>query len=197
MALLVAPEALDAEGRLIDAHALAARVLERVSGEVERLFAGEPRSSAWSSAGSTLTPLPEGTVPWGALVSGREVAEPGAVEWQRTAVAEPTERTEAVAADAPDHAELLGVDEAIDAGMLDTVPQRLALLLRTDGGLAAVILSAAERALALPGTPGATAAALGIVRGDALRVVGREADAVAYERSVRVLATRTHDEEER
>ena len=81
MALLIVAEALDAEGHLIDARAIAAQVLERVGGHVDRLFAGETRSSAWSTAGSIPTPLPPGTVAWGALAGGREVGEPDHDAW--------------------------------------------------------------------------------------------------------------------
>lgn len=76
IALLVCAEALDHAGHLLDARALAAQALERVGGQVDRLFAGQPRSSAWSSAGSTPMPLAPGTMTWGGLAGGLEVHQP-------------------------------------------------------------------------------------------------------------------------
>lgn len=75
-AMIICAEALDHDGHLLDARALAARALERVGGQVDRLFAGQPRSSAWSSAGSTPLPLAPGTMTWGGLTGGREVHDP-------------------------------------------------------------------------------------------------------------------------
>ena len=46
-AMIVAAEALAARGRLTDARHLAARVVELTDGRLDRLFAGQPRSSVW------------------------------------------------------------------------------------------------------------------------------------------------------
>lgn len=76
MAMIICAEALDHDGHLLDARAMAARALGRVGGQVERMFAGEARSSAWSSAGSTPLPLARGTMTWGGLAGGAEVHDP-------------------------------------------------------------------------------------------------------------------------
>jgi hypothetical protein len=56
MALVVAAEALTAQARTVDARRIAARVVERTAGDLEPLFAGQPRALVWPRdgvAGST------------------------------------------------------------------------------------------------------------------------------------------------
>ena len=222
---LICAEALDAAGHLIDARALAARVLERVGGQVDRLFAGESGSAAWSSAGSTPTPLPNGTVPWGGLVGGREVHDPDPDLWAAASAPEAqAERAEGDPADAADREvptddrsaqparpgsltelldagrvaghELGSVEKSIEDGLLEGVAERLALLLRHDRGLAPVILSQADSALAVTDIDETTMAALHLVRGDAYRMLGREVEAMsAYHRSMRALTARATGKE--
>jgi hypothetical protein len=230
MALLIVAEALDADGHLIDAREVAARVLGRIGGHVDRLFAGEPRSSAWSTAGSIPTPLPRGTVAWGALCGGREISQPELGDWSGApepellpappaaaeggAVAEwspavhprrgstpmlgvPTHASISELMDAGRSAgrELDAVEAAIADGRLQGVPERLALLLRMDRVLAAVILSHADQALAAPSVDDSIVAALQLVRGDAFRALGHEAEATAaYQMSLRALAARANEE---
>ena len=226
MAMLIVAEALDLEGHLIDARGLAARVLERVGGHVDRLFAGEARSSAWSTAGSIPTPLPRGTVAWGALAGGREVSQPELGGWMADVDTEAVLAVEAVelegvgdegAAEAaamlpPAYPrgsisdlvdagraagrELDAVETAIAEGRLTGVPERLGLLLRVDRALAPVILSHAEQALATTTHDDAIVAALHLVRGDAFRSLGHEAEAnAAFQQSLRALAARATTEE--
>lgn len=56
MALVVAAEALTAQARTVEARRIAARVVERTAGDLEPLFAGQPRALVWPRdgvAGST------------------------------------------------------------------------------------------------------------------------------------------------
>ncbi len=227
MAILICAEALDTAGQLLDARALAARVLEQVGGHVDRLFAGEARSQAWSTAGSIPTPLPLGTVAWGALAGGREVGDPAEVTWPAIPVepfgasiegleaagagspgtvsstgsngAAPSPRgnlTETVEAGRAAGRELDAVEAAIAKGQLIGVPERLALLLRLDRALAAVVLSQADQALGTTSRDDPAVAALHLVRGDALRSLGHESDALsAYQQSMRAVAARATAEE--
>jgi hypothetical protein len=95
--------------------------------------------------------------------------------------------------------ELGAIEEAIGRGEISSVAPRLSLLLRLDRALAPVILSLADRAVEHPDADAASSAALHLVRGDAYRTLGREADATAaFDRSRLVLdtsATSATDEE--
>ncbi len=257
MAMIICAEALDHDGHLLDARALAARALERVGGQVERLFAGETRSSAWSSAGSTPLALAPGTMTWGGLAGGAEVHDPqpsGVVGAAAETVAAETPTAEVVegqtvggsTSDArgigqvPDVAaapgqprpgttsgivaevteggapvpslpgsiaervesgraagkELGSIEDAIASGRLKGVPERLALLLRTDRALAPIILTHADRALAIILRNDPAVAALHLVRGDAYRALGRESDATAaFQQALRAVAARATDKE--
>ncbi len=208
MAMVICAEALDHEGHLLDARALAARALERVGGQVDRLFAGQPRSSTWSSAGSTPLPLAPGTMTWGGLAGGLEVHQPELVVWAAPAEVmadvearqvAPDEAEGAGAADETGGAagrELGSIEEAIAAERLSGVPERLALLLRADRALAPLILSLADRALSAVRRDDHVVAALHLVRGDAYRALGRESDATAaFQRSLRAVAARTTEQE--
>jgi hypothetical protein len=91
--------------------------------------------------------------------------------------------------------ELRAIEEAIDEGRLESVAGRLALLLRTDPDAAARIVDVALDAVGLLGPGTAEAANLEIVRGDALRVLGRSEEAeAAYEASRRALEPRAPPE---
>lgn len=210
MAMIICAEALDHDGHLLDARALAARALERVGGQIDRLFAGQPRSSAWSSTGSTQLPLAPGTMTWGGLAGGVEVHQPEPSIWAASA---------AVTDDAPAHdaampagsdsslaervevsgaagRELEAIEGAITAQRLNGVPERLALLLRTDRALAPLILVQADRALAAVRRDDPIVAGLHLLCGDTLRALGRESDATAaFGRSLRAVAARSTDKE--
>lgn len=201
MAMVISAEALDHDGHLLDARALAARVLERVDGQVDRLFAGEPRSSAWPSEGSTPLPLARSAMTWGGLAGGREVHDPSI--WAAAAAT-----IDPPALDVPDQdgervefaraagTELASIEEAIASQRLNSVPERLGLLLRADAGLAPLILAHADRALAASRGDDPAVAALHLVRGDAYRALGRESHATAaFQQSLRAVADRTMDKE--
>jgi hypothetical protein len=82
IAHVVAAEALDRRGHMIDARGHSALVMERVGRGVERLFAGESRSSAWPS--ETPGVMDAGASDpgrWGLLVGGSEVADPDTRTW--------------------------------------------------------------------------------------------------------------------
>ncbi len=82
IAHVVAAEALDRRGHMIDARGHSALVMERLGRGVERLFAGESRSSAWPA--ETPGVMDNGASDpgrWGLLVGGREVADPDTTTW--------------------------------------------------------------------------------------------------------------------
>lgn len=196
MALLISAEALDASGHLLDARALAATVVERVGGQLDRLFAGERRSSAWPAADPTPSPLPQGTVAWGGLVGGREVSDPAPRE---RAGSDPLAGsiTELVDAGRAAGRELDAIEAAVTEGRLVGIAERLALVLRADRALAPVILSHADMAVAATThSDDHVVAALHLVRGDALRSLGQRSEAdAAYQQSMRALAARATTEE--
>jgi hypothetical protein len=208
MAMVICAEALDHDGHLLDARAFAARALERVGGQVDRLFAGQPRSSIWSSAGSTPLPLAPGTMTWGGLAGGLEVHQPEPAVWAAPAEVMADAEAPQVAPGEADGAaparetgraaskELASIEEAISGQRLSGVPERLALLLRADRALAPLILSLADRALSAVRRDDHVVAALHLVRGDAYRALGRESDATAaFQRSLRAVAARTTEKE--
>lgn len=198
--VIIMAESLFAGGEGEEAKALAGQLLERVGGHLDRLFAGEPYSSLWPEA-SLAPQVRPGSDMWVGLAGGAEVHAPDPEHWQPARGAPPATS----GPEEPDRArvsfaqqlesgravgeELALVEEAIDGARLLGVAERLALLLRHDPQLAAVVLAGADRALA--GAAGDTSvnAALHIVRGDAYRSLGHEADAdAAYGDSLRALA---------
>ena len=84
--------------------------------------------------------------------------------------------------------ELETVEQSLAHGRPDMAVERLAVLLRLDPALAPVILGLADRAVdAIGDGPGLSAVHL--VRGDALRHLGRESDAgIAYQQAHQALA---------
>ena len=288
IALVVAVEALTAQGRTIDARRLATEAMSRSGGNLDALFAGQPRAHVWPTDGATrrrrpapltggeaapiapeeamrvggeaptsatgeeampVAPEPRTPVsreeetpgtkvadargdgqlfaaqpPAGAPANGQAVgteagdraeaegrevaqepeavrsraqpehAEPGGVEAgpERADVleaveveGEPSELEPGRAQPAPGTVrELRAIESTLDAGRVESVAGRLALVLRTDPALAGRILDVASRALELSGGSGVEAANLHIVRGDVFRVLGRGREAErAYEQS--------------
>lgn len=155
IALVIAAEATAALGRPGEARRLAGRALELIDGPIDALFAGMPRSDAWPAqptervAGWTLPPV---TV---------------------TIVADERRRDEDAAREpgepAPDPgADLDAARAALAAGDRSAAAFRLSVVLRLSPGLAPAVLDVA-------GTePGPD---FDMVRGDALRLVGREMQA--------------------
>lgn len=212
LAEVIVAEALDRKGHMIDARGHSARVTERLGPGAERLFAGEPRSSAWPGAASIQLYADARAVGrWGLLVGGREVADPDRDEWQSIAAPEPAERgasgvsqagTPAAAARAATGGvpvagsiaalvdagraaglELEAVESQVAAGDMAGVPERLALLLRMDRALAPVILSIADRVVASMEPGESGMSTLQLVRGDAYRSLGRDVEATAAYRT--------------
>jgi hypothetical protein len=60
MALVVAAEALTAQARTVEARRIAAQVVERTAGDLEPLFAGQPRALVWPRDG-VAAPAEEGS----------------------------------------------------------------------------------------------------------------------------------------
>jgi len=234
IAHVIAAEALDRRGHMIDARGHSALVIARLGRGVERLFAGESRSSAWPS--ETPGVMDSGASDpgrWGLLVGGREVADPNADTW---VLLEPPAAMQADGHDAPgvprdgksfatragappgpvllmpvgpgaslgelvdagraEGLELEVVEGQIARGELIGVPERLALLLRIDRALAPVILSLADRVIATRAPDASSLSALHLLRGDAYRGLGRDAEATsAYQEAMRALAGRPTPEE--
>jgi hypothetical protein len=155
VALIIAAEATAALGRPGEARRLAGRALELVDGPIDAVFAGMPRSDVWPAqpaervAGWTLPPV---TV---AIVAGeRELHENRA-----RGVGEP---------ELDPGADLDAARAALAAGNRSAAAFRLSVVLRLSPALAPAVLDVA-------GTePGPD---FDLVRGDALRLVGREVQA--------------------
>ncbi len=167
LAEIVVVEALAAAGRQRDARQLALRVLARPDVDeaaVAAVFAGHPRSAAWPGRAEPAAPARVPARPAAAAPS--PAARPTAGPTDDLATAE----TAVARGDALEAAGLLGV------------------ALREEPALAAMILSLAERALAVAGRTGPAAATLQLVRGDALRLLGRTSEAsAAFQGSRRAL----------
>jgi hypothetical protein len=275
IALVVAVEALTAQGRTIDARRLAAQVLDRTEGDLDPVFAGQPRAHLWSRPADVRGPAeeeepaqaeeptePEPAVALGApawpdesrvtplenippeeRLSARLASEsatsvwpaedrpledrpssaPGGLAGRITrdadatgeglepvspeAASEPAPADEAAVVPAspgrvaerparpprPSPAvaarrELTAIEASLRQGRREPVTGRLALLLRTEPDLADRVAELSLVAIALAGGSDAEAANLYIVRGDALRVLGRSEEAeLAYEQSRRAL----------
>ena len=167
LAEVVIVEALAAAGDHRDARRLAQRVLARADvdeADLGRVFAGHPRSSAWPGRH-------EG-------VSAPAVYSPAA--------APRTTRDAPIAVRPSD--DLAAAGTALDRGDALAAAGLLGVVLREEPALAAMTLSVAERGLAATGPTGPAAAALQLVRGDALRLLGRAGEAsAAFQGSRRAL----------
>jgi hypothetical protein len=198
VAIVIAAEATAALGRPGEARRLAARAMERADASLDRIFGGMPRSQVWpadpSEAGQHAgTLFPEARVVRAAPVAAPAYAddiEPSA------ATDEPGLWDHADGAPAlPEPADALdAAEEALDEGDLVTAAVYLALVLRVGPALAPAVLDAAGRATE-------PSPELDIVRGDAFRLVGHEADAQrafasAAAASAHRRRTRAHSPEE-
>lgn len=191
LAEVVVIEALAAAGDHRDARRLAQHVLARAEMDdatLDRVFAGHPRSGAWSSPSVAVTaPAAVATRAPAAVAAPAPVVVAAAPAAPRVRGAPTTSRpSDDVAA-----AELaLGRGDALAAAGL------LGIVLREEPALAAMVLSLAERGLAAAGNTGPAAAALQLVRGDALRLLGRASEAsAAFQGSRRALADAAPREE--
>jgi hypothetical protein len=217
MAALILAEDLLRVGQVDDARRYAEYVLARTGGAADQLFAQEPRGEAWPEADEGWMPQ-DASAPghWALLVGGSEVASPTPMSWLPAAltplseqlpegspgdeapegrggvasVAGPTSTTAVVLTGRLAGQELEQVDRSIDAGDVRGATGRLAVLLRLDPALAAIILSTADRVPGDRSVGPADLAALHLLRGDAYRVLGRDNEAAAaYRRAHQALST--------
>lgn len=152
LALVIAAEAVAGEGRPGEARRLVARALVLHAGSLEPIFAGMPRSPIWPEDAGT-PPEPEADPsPAGAARHAQPEADPG---------------SPASAAAAESFA---GGRAALAGDNVGIAALRLGVALRLDPGFAEVVLEAVG---AWDRDP-----ALALVAGDALRLLGREAEAL-------------------
>ena len=160
LALVIAAEAVSALGRPGEARRLAARALEEDASPLEPLFAGIPRSLIWPADVAVEHEAPPSDV--GEPVPARVPA--GAVSPRpmgADATPAPTGAAEAYA----------GGQAALGAGDDVLAAVRLGVALRLEPGYARDVLAAiGDRA---------TDPALALVAGAALRLLGRESEALA------------------
>jgi hypothetical protein len=244
LAHLIVAEETDRQGSLVESRKHAAIVRERVGTGLDRLFAGEPRSTSWPM--EAIDWMDEGaSVPgrWGLLAGGREVAHPEVGSWRMLApptqgspvsrspglpsgtsaipavaaatgafsvssgtgavatgmtpaTGVPMATIDRIEAGRAAGSELDLAERDIALGAIGQAVERLALVLRFDGALAAIVLSLADRALLASGDLHPAVAAIHLLRGDAYRGLGRETDALAaYQESLRAIGARgTHKE---
>ncbi len=194
-ALIIVAEAAVAIGRPGEARRLATRAMSAAGGTLDALFAGMPRSAVWP-------PDPADPAPLAKTLFGEDRAEPvGAPAESRSADQRATDLPVAAAAvihdptapglwDAHASEEVrlapLQPSELLDAGIvamgsgdIERAAALLGLALRTGPHLAPAILD---------GTIDVTQPALLLVRGDAFRSVGSDAEAtVAYAAAAQAL----------
>ncbi len=131
-------------------------------------------SAATGGAGLSRVPAPSGARPWRVGLT--------------TPVGPQTSIADLVDVGQAAGLELESIGDQVAAGDARGVPERLALLLRMDPGLAPVILSMADRVIGIAGQEDASMSALHLLRGDTYRVLGREAEALqAYQLSMRAV----------
>jgi hypothetical protein len=188
VALAIAAEAAAALGRPNEARRLANRAMDRLDGPIDALFAGMPRSAVWPADADEPPPTagtlfhhelaPEAKLRAGdtdpAVTAGRASAAEEDVE--RSPGSAPTlgfwdsDGTSPIRGNMlPDAAgELDAARAALMAGAVDEAVLRLSLVLRLAPALAPAVLEA---------TDGIAGPAVSVVRGDAYRQVGLEAEA--------------------
>ena len=185
VALVIAAETQADLGRPSEARRLAGRALARYDGPIDPIFAGMPRSSIWPTdpgappepAGELFDDLPQPPAGYlfapalrldeseeAAETSGRSTAGEayGPSLWEaHTGIIAPT---------VPDSAELLARARiALDVGRPGQAAAALALALRAEAALAPTVLDLIA---------GRSEPVLALVRGDANRIVGHEAEAL-------------------
>jgi hypothetical protein len=158
LALVIAAEAVAAAGRPGEARRLAARALEQADGPLDGLFVGIPRSLVWPGEDADEVPA--------AADSGEPLARvpaPGGATAPRTPPETPASTGAAEA--------FAGGQAALAAADTTQAAVRLGVALRLEPGYARDVLSAIGDQAADP--------ALALVAGDALRLLGRESEALA------------------
>ena len=201
LALVIAAEAAAAIGRPNEARRLAMRAMDGIGGRIDSIFAGMPRSAVWPA--DAAEPTPTATT----LFQQEPIAAPARRAGDSEAVVASTMRAPSpdpataaaslrspltpgfwdveagvapVAPELPDPAgELEAATRALIAGALEEAALRFALTLRLAPSLAPAVLEATGGAAGIGGSagPGSAGPALGVVRGDAFRLVGLEMEA--------------------
>ncbi len=188
IALAIAAEAAAALGRPSEARRLANLAMERLAAPIDAIFAGMPRSGVWPAdaaeppptAGTLLHHEPPAVL--NRRASDTDLGGPAARAPMPEARADLTIGAPMItgfwdgdvllaesATDLPDPAgELAAGRAALLSGALDEATLRFALALRLAPNLAPAVLEA---------TDGVSGPAVGVVRGDAYRLVGFEAEA--------------------
>ena len=185
LSLVIAAELQASLGRPAEARRLAGKALTKSNEPVDRIFAGMPRSPIWpidpgapvEPVGTLFTDLPAQAWPDIGLPTDRP-SEPTAGAEAPAASAEPTPEGPglwdahggALAATLPSATELLArARSAVEAGRPGQAAAGLALALRADPTLAVPVLDLLT---------GRQEPVLALVRGDAHRIVGDEAQAM-------------------
>lgn len=183
VALVIAAEAASALGRPTEARRLADQATRASRGSLDAIFAGMPRSGVWPADAAEPPPTaptlfdrePEAILPGASAVAPGH--HPPVTERRPSATPTPLtlglwegeEGAEPIATPPPDPAaELEAGREALIAGSIDDAVLHFLLALRLAPALAPAVLEA---------TDGARGAALTMVRGDAYRLAGHEAEA--------------------
>jgi hypothetical protein len=193
VALIIAAEAASALGRPSEARRLASRATAAARGSIDQIFAGMPRSGVWEADANEPLPTaptlfdrgtesasaqerppaaPARPAPSVVAATAPAAAGPPVVAatapltlgfWDGDGTVEQVDATE------PDAAtEFEAGRKAMIAGSFDEAALRLGLALRLAPALAPAVLEATE---------GARAASLSVVRGDAYRAAGHDAEA--------------------
>lgn len=176
LALLIAAEAVAAAGRPAEARRLAGRALAAIDGPLDPVFAGMHRSLIWPSDGDPASRPPdadatreeraEGGLPEGGEpIAARLPAHASDLERPLAPAPAPGPASTAAAS------AYAGGRGALEAGDSVTAAIRLAVALRLDPGFAQGVLDAVGEEVVDP--------PLALVAGDALRLLGRETDALA------------------
>lgn len=162
LALVIAAEAVAALGRPGEARRLAGRALAAEDGRLDPLFAGMPRSLIWPAEAAEMGDIPAGIPgePAPSRPPRHRMAEPLA------AGIDPDAPASAAAAEA-----FAGGRAALAAGDLAVAALRLGVALRLEPAFAEGVLEAIGDRASDPG--------LSLVAGDAHRLLGREAEALA------------------
>ena len=203
LALLIAAEAAAAGGRPGEARRLATRAMGAAGGTLDALFAGMPRSTVWPQ--DPADPAPSATTLFGddAADRGASVVSPDDRARSRPVMDPPAGARAAAATVAGEDVDVPGLWDA-DGDVTRSEAPAIDPGRSMDAGLAALSMGDADRAAGLlglairtgphlapailDGTIDVTQAALLLVRGDAFRAVGSEAEAaVAYGAAARAL----------
>jgi len=202
VALVIAAEAAAAIGRPNEARRLSTRAMACIGGPIDAIFAGMPRSAVWPA--DTAEPPPTATTlfqqePIPAQARRAGDSDTIAISTLRAPVSEPPAAGPAsrapvtpgfwdvdadvapAAPDLPDPTEELETAaRALVSGELEEAALRFALTLRLAPALAPAVLEATEGTVGPRGAAnagGPAGPALSVVRGDAFRLVGLEAEA--------------------